>query len=231
MADPIVVRAFLGESVSGPGLLAQRRAALIVCLIAIAATIGLLPFADRTGTLVPGFGLINQTALITVYALSAWVLFAQFRRDRSLALLLVASGTLYTAAIVLLQLLSIPGVVFTTPVFGAGSATTTWLWTFWHIGPPTCALAYALARREGHSVLIEPRAVKSTALFAAILALAVAGAMAMIATFALPLLPRQVTGDSYWDVVVSGVGPAGSTADDAGVRCGLAGNPPRADRA
>ncbi len=119
----------------------QRRATAVLCSAVAVATLCLLPFAASPGPAVPGFVLINQTALVIAYALSAWVLFAQFRRGRSVPLLLAAGGTLFTAAIVLLQLLSFPNVVAGGRVLGNGPETTTWFWTFWHTGPPLCALA------------------------------------------------------------------------------------------
>ena len=94
-----------------PPVRGSQRAALWLCLLAVVATACLLPIAAWVGPNLPGFVLINQTALVCAYGLSAWVLFAQFQRARSLALLLIAGGTLYTAAIVVLQLLSFPGVV------------------------------------------------------------------------------------------------------------------------
>ena len=68
-----------------------KRAALGLCLLTVAATACLLPIAARPGPVLPGFVLINQTALVTAYALSAWVLFVQFQRARSLPLLLIAA--------------------------------------------------------------------------------------------------------------------------------------------
>ena len=90
------------------------------------ATFCLLPVAALPGPASPGFLPINQTALVVAYALSAWVLFAQFRRGGSVPLLLAAGGTLFTAAVVLLQLLSFPGVA-AGRVLGEGPETTTWL--------------------------------------------------------------------------------------------------------
>ncbi|MGI4809346.1 MAG: hypothetical protein ACRYF2_14695, partial [Janthinobacterium lividum] len=88
--------AFAGAPADG----SHRRPAVILCLAVAAITVALLPFAAASGPVLPGFILINQTALVVAYGLSAWVLFAQFRRSRSVALLLIAGGTLYTAAIV-----------------------------------------------------------------------------------------------------------------------------------
>jgi hypothetical protein len=103
----------------------QQRAAALLCLATAVATLCLLPFAASpgpaiTGPAITGFVLINQTALVIAYALSAWVLFAQFRRGHSVPLLLAAGGTLFTAAIVLLQLLSFPGVVAGGRLLGKG---------------------------------------------------------------------------------------------------------------
>ncbi len=179
-----------------------------LCLLAVAATACLLPVAARPGPVLPGFVLINQTGLIVAYALSAWVLFSQFRRARSLPLLLIAGGTLYTAAIVALQLLSFPGVAGGGRVLGAGPETTTWLWTFWHLGPPSCALAYALALRREHPVLVAPARAGPVAAGAAAAALAAAGAAALAATAGLPWLPHQVMGDDNSAVTTSGAGLA-----------------------
>ncbi len=186
-----------------PAAALPRRAAAVLCILAGVATLGLLPFAARPGPVLPGFILINQTALIAAYALSAWVLFAQFRRARALPLLLVAGGTLYTAGIVTLQLLSFPGVAAGGRVLGAGPETTTWLWTFWHLGPPACALAYGLALRGGRPV----PAPGWSAAAAALAGLGLAGAAACAATLGLPWLPHQVAGDDYSAMTASGVGP------------------------
>ena len=183
---------------------AQRRAAWALCAFAAVMTLCLLPVAAFPGPVLPGFVLINQTALIAAYSLSAWTLFAQFRRARSLPLLLVASGTRYTAAIVLLQLLSFPGVIANGRVLGQGPETTTWLWTFWHLGPPACALAYAAACRWG-----KPWRVPSPAAGLAVLAaLSLAGLSAVLSTAALPWLPHQVSGNDYRALTTSGIGPA-----------------------
>jgi signal transduction histidine kinase/CheY-like chemotaxis protein len=185
----------------------QVRAAAILVSVAAAVTACLLPFADLRWTGLPGFVLINQTALLVTYGLAAWVLFAQFRRGRSLPLLLAAAGTLYTAAIVVLQLASFPGVIADGRLLGSGSATTTWLWTFWHLGPPLVGLAYAAARSRPQPPVAPERTGRASAL-AAVVALALAGASAAVATLGLPWLPHQVTGDDYGALTTSGVGPA-----------------------
>src|SRR5436309_26552 len=60
-----------------------------------------------------------------------------------------AIGALYSAAIVLAQLLSFPGIFAHEPLLGAGPDTTIWLWVFWHIGLPLSALAPAYFAGDG----------------------------------------------------------------------------------
>ncbi|MFC0408699.1 MASE4 domain-containing protein [Roseomonas elaeocarpi] len=203
--------AFRGQAatiVTEPPPRAQRRVAGWLCLLAALATLCLLPLAARGGPVLPGFMLIHQTALVITYGLSAWVLFAQFRRARSVPLLLIAGGTLYTTAIVLLQLLSVPGIVPAGRLLGAGPETTTWLWTFWHLGPPACALAYALTLRGEQTRLVPSGAGRLAVATAVLAALVAAGLSALLATGGLPWLPHQVTGDDYTALTTSGVGPA-----------------------
>jgi signal transduction histidine kinase/CheY-like chemotaxis protein len=193
---------------SEPAGRGQTRAAAILCGGAAIATACLLPVAGRPGPALPGFALINQTALIIAYALSAWVLFAQFRRGRSLPLILIAAGTLYTAAIVTLQLLSFPGLAAGGRVLGPSSETTTWLWTFWHIGPPSCALAYVWMRSNQRPRQVAPEGIAAATAWFVALALGTAAIVAALTTLGLPWLPLQGMGDDYGAMIRSGVGPA-----------------------
>ena len=193
---------------SGSAPPGQVRAALIVVLVAFGLTIGLLPLAKSAGPVMPGFFLVHQTALIVIYGLSASMLFTQFLRSRAAILLLAGSGTLFTAAIVTFQLLSLPGVFMPARIIGAGPETTTWLWTGWHVGPPVWGLLAValLAWRPDYAVPARFR--RMAAILAGGLALALAAAWTVFATVFLPWLPAQTNGDDYSALVASGVGPA-----------------------
>ena len=206
--SPKVSSSFLAGLASEPAGRPQFLVASTICAMAVVLTIALLPFASLPGPEMPGFILINQTALLITYGLSAWVLFGQFRRSGSLPVCLVAGGALFTTMIVLLQMLSIPGVLASGRILGGGPETTTWLWTFWHLGPPFCALAYGLTLRSGKPQLLPEQAATSVSMVAAGIALAAAGACAAISTAGLPWLPHQVTGDDYSALTRSGIGPA-----------------------
>ena len=180
----------------------QWRAALLLCLVAAMASAVLLPVAAQPGLAMPGFMLIHQSVLVLAHGLAAGLLFTQFRQVPHLALALAGACQLYTAAIVLLQLLSVPNGLAPGRVLGSGPETTIWLWTFWHLGPPLGALLYAAAARRGGTVGA------GWAWAAAGAALALAGASAALASWGLAWLPLQVVGDDYTPMVRSGVGPA-----------------------
>ncbi len=200
---------FLADDVREASGRPQVFAAIATCLTALVVTLILLPLASRAGPAIPSFILINQTALLIAYLLGAWVLFRQFQRDGSMAVNILAAGTLYTAAIILLQMLSFPGVAASGRVLGNGPETTTWLWTFWHLGPPACAILYVIERRRPRATATSPAIDRGQRIATAtVIALCLAAAAAVISTAGLPWLPHQVTGDDYSDVAFSGIGPA-----------------------
>jgi signal transduction histidine kinase len=127
-----------------PPSLAQRRLALAVALalvIAFVITAGPLSTIEpgRIGAFVPAYA----TAIFATDLFTAVLLFAQFSILRSRALLLIASGYLYTALIVIPWMLTFPGVFTPGGLLGAGLQTTTWLYTLWHAGFPMFVIAYA----------------------------------------------------------------------------------------
>ncbi|GLS44235.1 hypothetical protein GCM10007884_22230 [Methylobacterium brachythecii] len=155
----------------------------------------------------PGFVPVYQSALTVVYGVTTFLFLAQYRRTRSVPLLVLGAGSLYVTLIVFLQLLSFPNVLSQGRLLGSGPDTTTWLWTFWHVGPPLFALPYAIMEGDGRGRLVPARRVALVGwLVSAAVAVAVALAGAA-ATRYVHLLPKTVEGDDYWLTTTSGVGP------------------------
>ena len=194
---------------SEPASSSQRMAAAVTTSLALVATILLLPYAALLGPVFPGFLLPNQTALVIAYGLVSWVLYAQFRRGRSLSLLLAATASLFTAGIMTLQLASFPGVF--TPgnarLLGTGPETTTWLWTFWHVGPAALGLGYAATVRRERAASFAPEQTALAVWLSIAVAVLLTAAVGVFSTTVLPWLPRQTDGDNYMAFVTSGVGP------------------------
>ena len=181
-----------------------RHAAIGTVLAALAATSALLPFAARPGPLMPGFLLLDETALFVAYAVATWMLFAQFRRDRATALLIAAAGTLFSASTVALHLLSVPGVFAVGPLVGEARSTTGWLWVAWHLGPPCWGLAVAAIPAGRSAAMVPLRRRRGAAMAAAAAVLALACVCAAAGT----VLPAQSTEAGYHALLVSGIGPA-----------------------
>src|ERR1700736_5533581 len=126
---------------------AQRRLALalvLALLVAFLITAGLLPTIQlgRIDAFVPAYA----TALFVIDLMTAILLFAQFSILRSRALLVIASGYLFTALIVIPWMLTFPGVFTPSGLLGAGLQTTNWLYILWHAGFPMFVIAYALLK-------------------------------------------------------------------------------------
>jgi len=138
---------------------AGRTERLIAGLVSVAfgaVTLALLPYASGPMPPMPGFVPVYQSALIVVYGLSTYLFLTQYRRTRSASLLVLGIGSLYVTLTVLLQMLSVPNVLAQGRLLGGGPETTTWLWTFWHVGPPLFALPYAIMEGDGRARTVAP---------------------------------------------------------------------------
>ena len=121
--------------------------ALLACLLFAAATALFAPFASADWPNVPAFFPVYQSLTAFCYALTAWLLFGDYRQGGQPSTLVLAAGALWTALILVAQLLSAPGIVGPQRVLG-GDQTTIHLWMWWHLGPPVFALAFAWMQRR-----------------------------------------------------------------------------------
>jgi signal transduction histidine kinase len=119
---------------------------------------------------------------------SSSLLFAQFSILRSRALLVMASGYVFTALIVIAWTLTYPGLFAPTGLLGAGLQTTTWLYILWHSGFPMFVIAYDLLKDA------DPVTLGRSAGTTILSSIAVIASVVCIATFLIiasdPLLPR-----------------------------------------
>ncbi|KQP33691.1 histidine kinase [Methylobacterium sp. Leaf104] len=185
----------------------QRRFAVAVAAAFGLLTLALLPIVAEPVGAMPGFVPSYQAALITVYAVTTYLFFAQYRRTRSVPLLVLAAGSLYTTQIVAIQLLSFPGMFGPGRLVGAGPDTTTWLWTLWHIGPPLFALPYAIMEGDRRPRLVPHPRVGRVGILTALAVTVGVVALTWLVTAYVAYLPRSVEGDNYWLLTTSGVGP------------------------
>src|SRR5450755_2849364 len=127
-----------------PAASRDRTAALAVVGVSSILFACAVPFAAVPLTPVPAFVASYQSALAVNDLITAILLFSQFGILRSRALLLLASGYLFTAAAAVAHALTFPGLFAPAGLFNAGPQTTVWLFMVWHSGFPVLVLGYAL---------------------------------------------------------------------------------------
>ena len=137
--QPRFQHAFLSTVIAGRS---DRRLALIVVLLSALGFAATIPFASVMLVQVNSFIPAYESALVLIDAITALMLFGQFRWSRSSALLVLAAGYLYDALIIIPHTLSFPGAFAPTGLLGGGQ-TTAWLFNFWHGGFPIFVIGYA----------------------------------------------------------------------------------------
>jgi signal transduction histidine kinase len=131
---------------------AQSRLAIGVVAVLLLAFVLTIPFTNiqlpRVDAFIPAF----ETAIIFNDLVTAALLFAQFSIMRWRALLVLASGFLFTALIVIPHALTFPGAFAATGLLDAGLQTTAWLYYFWHAGSPLAVIGYVLFKDRDDKV-------------------------------------------------------------------------------
>jgi Membrane-associated sensor, integral membrane domain len=126
----------------------DRMAALAVVIVSSVLFACAAPLAKVPLTPVPAFVASYQSVLVVNDLITAILLYSQFGLLRSRALLLLASGYLFTAVAATIHLLTFPGVFAPAGLLGAGPQTTAWLYMVWHAGFPLFVLGYALLKKK-----------------------------------------------------------------------------------
>src|ERR1700716_1370382 len=189
---------------------AQRRLAVAVVLALLAAfviTAGPLSSVQlgRIDAFIPAYAM----AMLVIDSITAVLLFAQFSILRSRALLVIASGYLFTALIVVPWLLTFPGVFAPSGLLGAGLQSTNWLYVLWHGGFPSFVMAYALLKDENPAKRLWQDSVGAAIVASVALAVAVVCAATFFGTAGDALLPRisidRVRFSPLWLYVAGGL--------------------------
>lgn len=191
---------FLSTLPAGRG---ERRLALAVVLVSAAVFIIAVPFAKVRLSPVWAFIPVYQSALVVNDLITGVLLFGQFAILRSRALLVLASGYLFTALMAASHALTFPGLFSETGLLGAGPQTTAWLYMFWHGGFPLVVGAYALLKDEGYQATQPTRHASVAVLSAGAAVLAAVCGLTLLATLAQHALPAIMQGNRYTPAMVT----------------------------
>jgi PAS domain S-box-containing protein len=161
------------------------------------------PFASVQLPAVWAFVPSYQSALAINDLITAVLLFAQFPTIRARALLLLASGYLFTALMAVAHALTFPGLFAPTGLLGAGPQTTAWLYMFWHGGFPLAVIGYALVKGGAGAVDTSGRSARMLIAASVIAVIAVAAACTLLATVGQDALPAIMRGNGHTPVYMA----------------------------
>jgi signal transduction histidine kinase len=185
----------------------QRRLALIIVGVLVVAFGAMLPFARMELAAVNSFVPTVQMALLINDLFTSALLFAQFTIVRARALLVLASGYLFTALIIVPHALTFPGAFAPDGLLGAGTQTSAWLYIFWHAAMPLAVIGYVLLKDSDEATAAGEPPQRLIAVSALAMLLLVC-ALAVLAINADGLLPRMLpdaTGVTRWGQALTGL--------------------------
>jgi len=125
-----------------PATSGQRRFALAVTLLQFVVCAVVAPFpaqVPRIDSFVP----VILAVIFVAYLITAILLFSQSVIGASRAILILASGYLFSALIVIPHALTFPGAFAPHGLLGAGPQSSGWLNVFWHLGFLAAVAGYA----------------------------------------------------------------------------------------
>jgi PAS domain S-box-containing protein len=179
----------------------DRTAALAVVGVSAVLFACAVPFAGVPLAPVPAFVASYQSALAINDLITAILLFSQFTILRSRALLLLASGYLFTAIAAIVHALTFPGLFAPAGLLNAGPQTTVWLFMIWHGGFPLLVLGYASLKDHDGGAKIKGSA--GGAILASVVAVGAAiFALALVVTGRHDILPTLLSGGHYTSTMI-----------------------------
>ena len=191
---------FLSTLTAGRG---ERRLALAVVLVSAAVFILVVPMAKVPLSPVWAFIPVYQSALVVNDLITAVLLFGQFAILRSRALVVLASGYLFTAVMAAAHALTFPGLFAPGGLLGAGPQTTAWLYMFWHGGFPLLVGAYALLKGDGPRAAQPARHPGVAILSAGAVVLVAVSVLTLLATREQHVLPAIMQGNRYTPAMIT----------------------------
>jgi signal transduction histidine kinase len=185
---------------------AQKRLAIGIVLGLMAALyLVLVPFGGMQLGVVRSFVAVYTTAMFVTDFITAILLYAQFSVLRSRAILVIASGYLFTALLIVPYALAFPGVFAPDAVWG-DLQTSARLYLLWHAGFPLFVIGYALLKDEDASERVSQGQVGRAVLRSVLATAMVTGVVAWLCVIdKIPLPEIMADRDNFvpnWPVVV-----------------------------
>jgi hypothetical protein len=175
---------------------------ILALLVAFGAT---APFANTQLPRVDAFIPALETAIVISDLATSALLFAQFSIVHRSALLVLASGYLFTGLIVISHVLTFPGAFAPTGLLGAGPQTTAWLYHLWKVSLPVAIIVYVLLQDSDRGPSVAQRAPVAAIGWSVAAVIAIACGLTWVVTAGEWLLPGIVGGATVTRHLVGGL--------------------------
>lgn len=134
-----------------PTTTGQRKTAFGVVIVLFAVALAVAPFAHIQAGRIDNFIPVLQTVLSAADLTTATLLFAQYSIQPQPALLVLASGYIFSGSFAFLQTLAFPGAYASAGLIGDGTNTAAWFFVLWHTAFLGSVLFYALSKDRNRS--------------------------------------------------------------------------------
>jgi signal transduction histidine kinase/ActR/RegA family two-component response regulator len=186
-----------------PAPLKAQRCAFAICIALFGTFCALIPFSRIALPRVEPFVPIYDSTLALNNVVTAGLLLVGFSRSRLRAVLVLASGYLFTSLMALPHMAAFPGLFSSNGLLGAGPQTSAWLNVFRQGVFPLVVIGYAVLKgREAKTVQSLPNP-SAHAVPTAVATVAGVCLLTILATSGHRLLPQIVDGDSYTTAMVA----------------------------
>jgi PAS domain-containing protein len=164
----------------------ERRLAIVIGLVLIGIGIVVLPFGRMQLPESNAWAPTDDTFIFVADLITWFLLISQFKIVRTRALLVLASGYLFAAAMNIPHLLTFPGAYSPTGLLGARLQTSVWLAIFWMSGYPLAVVFYSVMKKEPRALVLHGSS-----------RTAVAASIVIVIAIVLALTWIAVAGDAY----------------------------------
>jgi transcriptional regulator with GAF, ATPase, and Fis domain len=178
-----------------PASRVERRLALAVGLVLLGIGVVIFPFGRVRLPESNAWAPTTDTFIFVADLITWFLLISQFNIVRTRALLVLASGYLFAAAINIPHLLTFPGAYSPTGLLGAGLQTSVWLAIFWMSGYPLAVVFYSVMKKEPRTLVLHGSSRNAVAASIAVV-IAIVLALTWIAIAGDPYLPKLLANRS-----------------------------------
>jgi PAS domain S-box-containing protein len=173
-----------------PASAQQRKMAFGALAVLAAAVVVTLPLAGVQLARVESFVPSIQTVMYVADLLTATLLFVQYAVQPQRAVLVLASGFVFSGLFAFLHILAFPGTDAPAGLIGDGRNSAGWLCAFWHTTFPLAVLIYTLSKNGAEAKIQSGQSTRVTIVLTIVCVAAATAGLTWVATRFAGYLPN-----------------------------------------